>query len=58
MESIWGSVELMFFVYALAAVVSYMVAGILKALYIVIEKNKARAVARAEASNATPKGAD
>ena len=48
----------MIFVYALAAVVSYMVAGILKALYTVIEKNKARAIARAEASNATPAGAD
>ena len=50
MESFWGSVELMVFVYALAAVVSYLVAWILKLLYILIEKNKARADARAAAA--------
>ncbi len=49
---------MMVFVYALAAVVSYMVAWILKALYTLIEKNKARATARAEAANAAPEGAD
>lgn len=58
MESFWGSVELMLFVYALAAVVSYMVAWILKGLYTLIEKNKARAIARADAANAAPEGAD
>ena len=57
MESFWDSVEIMVFVYALAAVVSYMVAWILKLLYAAIEKNKARAEARAQAANA-PEGAD
>ena len=56
MESFWGSVELMVFVYALAAVVSYLVAWVLKLLYALIEKNKARAEARAAA--AAPEGAD
>ena len=45
MESFWGSIELMVFIYALAAIVSYLVAWILKLLYITIEKNKARAEA-------------
>jgi hypothetical protein len=57
MESFWDSVELMVFVYALAAVVSYMVAWILKLLYAAIEKNKARVEARAQAATA-PEGAD
>ncbi len=57
MESFWDSVEIMVFVYALAAVVSYMVAWILKLLYAAIEKNKARAEARARAATA-PEGAD
>ena len=54
MKVVWESIELMVFVYALAAVVSYAVAGILKVLYTVIEKNKARA----EAAKAAPEGAD
>ena len=45
MESFWGSIELMVFIYALAAIVSYLVAWILKLLYITIEKNKARSEA-------------
>ena len=57
MESFWGSVELMVFIYALAAVVSYLVAWVLKLLYTVIEKNKARAEARAQAASAAD-GAD
>ena len=57
MESFWDSVEIMVFVYALAAVVSYMVAWILKLLYAAIEKNKARAEARAQAATA-PEGTD
>ena len=57
MENFWDSVEIMVFVYALAAVVSYMVAWILKLLYAAIEKNKARAEARAQAATA-PEGAD
>ncbi len=61
MESFWDSVEIMVFVYALAAVVSYMVAWILKLLYAAIKKNKARAEARAEAraqAATAPEGAD
>ncbi len=57
MESFWGSVELMVFIYALAAVVAYLVAWVLKLLYTVIEKNKARAEARAQAASAAD-GAD
>ncbi len=61
MESFWGSVELMVFIYALAAVVSYLVAWVLKLLYTVIETNKARAEARAAVATAaaiSPDGAD
>ena len=61
MENFWDSVEIMVFVYALAAVVSYTVAWILKLLYAAIEKNKARAEARAEAraqAATAPEGAD
>ncbi len=57
MESFWGSVELMVFIYALAAVVSYLVAWVIKLLYNAIEKNRARAEARAQAA-AAPEGAD
>ncbi len=48
MEKFWESVELMFFIYALAAVVAFAMAGLIKLIFIVIQKNKARA-ARAEA---------
>ena len=58
MESFWGSVVLMIFIYALAAIVSYLVACILKLLYTAIEKNKARAEARAEAASGAPDRAD
>ena len=57
MESVWGSVELMVFIYALAAVVSYLVAWGLRLLCIVFEKNKARAEARVQAA-AAAEGAD
>ena len=58
MESFWDSVVLMVFIYALAAIVSYLVACILKLLYIAIAKNKARADARAEAASGAPERAD
>ena len=58
MESFWGSVVLMVFIYALAAIVSYLVACILKLLYTALEKNKARAEARAEAASGAPDRAD
>ena len=52
---------MMVFVYALAAVVSFLVAWIIKLIFSVIQKNKARADARAKAAepgNAAPEGAD
>ncbi len=61
MESFWGSVEIMVFVYALAAVVSFLVAWVIKLIFAVIKKRKARADARAKAAepgNAAPEGAD
>ena len=58
MESFWGSIELMVFIYALAAIVSYLVAWILKLLYTTIEKNKARAEAVAEAMSGASEKAD
>lgn len=58
MESFWGSIELMVFIYALAAIVSYLVAWILKLLYTTIKKNKARAEAVAEAVSGASEKAD
>ena len=58
MESFWGSIELMVFIYALAAIVSYLVAWILKLLYPAIEKNKARAETVAEAVSGSSEKAD
>jgi len=58
MESFWGSIELMVFIYALAAIVSYLVAWVLKLLYIAIEKNKTRAEAVAEAVSGSSEKAD
>ncbi len=49
MESFWGSVQLMFFVYALAAVVSFAVAWIIKLIFAGIRLQGTRAGARAEA---------
>ena len=58
MENFWGSIELMVFIYALAAIISYLVAWILKLLYTTIEKNKARAEAVAEAVSGASEKAD
>ena len=58
MESFWGSIELMVFIYALAAIVAYLVAWILKLLYTAIEKNKARAETVAEAVSGSSEKAD
>ncbi len=49
MESFWGSVKLMLFVYALAAVVSFAVAWIIKLIFAGIRLQGTRAGARAEA---------
>lgn len=45
MEAVWGSVKLMFFIYGLAAVLSLIVAWILKLLFAVVQAQKARAAA-------------
>lgn len=49
MESFWGSVKLMLFVYALTAVVSFAVAWIIKLIFAGIRLQGTRAGARAEA---------
>ena len=40
METVWGSVQLMLIVYALAAVISLATAGIIKLIFLVIQKQK------------------
>jgi hypothetical protein len=40
METVWGSVQLMFIIYALAAVISLATAGIIKLIFLVIQKQK------------------
>ncbi|MDH3196255.1 MAG: hypothetical protein OEL78_08085 [Hyphomicrobiales bacterium] len=49
MESFWGSVKLMLFVYALAAAVSLTVAWSIKMIFAGVKMQKARATARAAA---------
>ncbi len=66
MESFWGSVELMIFIYALAAVVSFFIAWIIKLIFAAIKMQKARSEARvarrakspAGPGNTAPEGAD
>ena len=43
MEAVWSAVKLMFFVYGLAAVLSLIVAWILKLLFAAVQAQKARA---------------
>ncbi len=56
MESFWGSVELMIFVYALAAVVSFFIAWIIKLIFAAIKMQKARAEARIARRAGSPAG--
>ncbi len=49
MESFWGAVKLMLFVYALAAVISFAVAWIIKLVFAGIRLQGTRAGASAEA---------
>ena len=56
MESFWGSVELMIFIYALAAVVSFFIAWIIKLIFAAIKMQKARAEARVARRTKTPAG--
>ncbi len=40
MEEFWGSVEIMLFVYGLAAVVAYAMAGIIRLIFVAIRLRK------------------
>ena len=53
MESVMGSVKLMLFVYALAAVISLATAWMIKYIFVVIQLQKKRADARKGAKDAT-----
>jgi len=60
MESFWGSVKLMLFIYALAAAISLITAWMIKYIFVVIRMQKSRAEARKSAKAggaATPEGA-
>lgn len=54
MEYFWGSVKLMLFVYALAAVVSFIMAWIIRLIFFGIKAQKARADGRNGAKAGTP----
>jgi len=63
MESVWGAVKLMLFIYALAAAISLITAWVIKYIFIVIRMQKSRADARsgdkpgtASKAGAAPKG--
>ena len=43
METFWGSVKLMLFIYALAAVISLIIAWMIKYLFVVIRMQSNRA---------------
>jgi hypothetical protein len=47
MESFWGAVKIMLFVYALAAVISMAVAGIIRLIFAGIRMQGTRAAAQA-----------
>jgi hypothetical protein len=60
MESFWGSVNLMLFIYALAAVISLLTAWMIKYIFVVIRMQKSRAEASKSAKGGTssaPRGA-
>lgn len=60
MESFGGAVQLMFFIYAVAAMISLATAWIIKFIFFVIQMQKGRAVAPQSAktgSTATPANA-
>ena len=54
MEYFWGSVKLMLFVYALAAVISLIMAWMIKLIFVAIQAQKSRADARNDAKAETP----
>ena len=53
MESFWGSVKLMLFIYALAAVISLIMAWMIKYLFVVIRMQSTRAEKRKKAKAPT-----
>jgi hypothetical protein len=53
MESFWGSVKLMLFVYALAAAISLITAWMIKYIFVVIRMQKSRAEASKSANGGT-----
>ncbi len=53
MESILGSIKLMLFIYALAAVISLATAWMIKYIFVVIQMQKKRADARKGAKDGT-----
>jgi len=60
MESFWGSVKLMLFIYALAAAISLITAWVIKYIFVVIRMQKSHADARNSAksgSSPTQEGA-
>lgn len=46
METFWGSVQLMFFIYALAATISLATAWIIKLIFFAIQMQKKRTPAK------------
>lgn len=64
MESFWGAVKLMVFIYALAAAISLITAWMIKNIFTVIRMHKSRSEARKSAKSgssptqggAAPKG--
>ena len=54
MEYFWGSVKIMLFVYALAAVISLIMAWMIKLIFVGIQRQKNRADARNDAKAETP----
>ena len=54
MESFWGSVKIMLFVYALAAVISFAVAGLIRLIFAAIRRQGTRAAAQVAATSAPP----
>ncbi len=58
MESFWGSVKLMFFIYALAAAISLITAWVIKHIFTLIRMQRNRSEARksAKAGSASMQG--
>jgi len=54
MQGFWNSVELMAFVYVLAAVVSFAMAGIIKLIFVGVQLQKTRTAAHSDAPDDSP----